>query len=201
MLSAREIGLANGRPLAVLLDPLVPEPTPVSGDEDRDRCSPRLPFDEADLQISHNHKENNFSFVEGNSFTHANSHCYALTFPSDKDTDKGPVLAIYSHRETGYLFPTTPPCLSIITSFFFQTLSREKKGPLHGIPDNGRDWLLPIIQMLFVLLRVAFLHTVEARTARQSFLSIESKFVLKKGKKKKTRARIKGKIEGRKKEK
>lgn len=49
MLSAREIGLANGRPL-VALDPLVPEPTPVSGDEDRDRCSPRLPFDEADLQ-------------------------------------------------------------------------------------------------------------------------------------------------------
>lgn len=42
--SAREIGLANsGRPL-------VADPAPVSGDEDLDRCSSRLPFDEADLQ-------------------------------------------------------------------------------------------------------------------------------------------------------
>ena len=79
MLSAREIGLENGRPLFVL-DPLVPEPTPVSGDEDRDRCSPRLPFDEADLQFhnkTHTHRKGkkkcNFSFVEGNSFTRAMS--------------------------------------------------------------------------------------------------------------------------------
>ncbi len=80
MLSAREIGLANGRPLAAL-DPLVPEPTPVSGDGDRDRCSPRLPFDEADLQnIKTINKKENPSFnvllrIGGNSFTH-DRHCY-----------------------------------------------------------------------------------------------------------------------------
>lgn len=50
MLSAREIGLVNsGRPLTA--DPLAADPPPVSGDEDLDRLpSPRLPFDEADLQ-------------------------------------------------------------------------------------------------------------------------------------------------------
>ncbi len=55
MLSARAIGLENGRPLAVV--PLAADPPPVSGDEDLDRLpSPRLPFEEADLQMHVNNK-------------------------------------------------------------------------------------------------------------------------------------------------
>ena len=52
MLSARVIGLENGRPLVVVVVPLAADPPPVSGDDDLDRSllSPRLPFDEADLQ-------------------------------------------------------------------------------------------------------------------------------------------------------
>lgn len=93
MLSAREIGLENGRPLFVL-DPLVPEPTPVSGDEDRDRCSPRLPFDEADLQFhikTHTHTEkerkNVISVLSKEILSHVPCQLLrALIVSSDKNT-------------------------------------------------------------------------------------------------------------------
>ena len=133
MLSAREIGLENGRPLFVL-DPLVPEPTPVSGDEDRDRCSPRLPFDEADLQFhikTHTKKRQEkmkFYLCRRKLFHTCHVNCYAHGLCHQIKTQQGPVYfisfwATFSHRENR-IFISDTPCRSIKMRFA-NTLSRQ----------------------------------------------------------------------------